>query len=296
MDSIEFGQLITALRKQTMNTQNHPWTREELGQLIHMSSHQLGRIERGTRKYLEIETLQLLADAFNLTSLERKEFFLAAQGVSAHDIVEGAAEEISSLPELMAIFEKIQEPAFILDGYADVVIVNSSALMLQEVDEGYLSTAATAPAGFNLLRFIYAEEGGARERFGSRWKEVALNNLQFFRRVSLRYRHKPYFMTVLEEMHKHKDFFIHWYNVNRFPRFYDSAYDQYEINHSRHGLLKFVVMETTIATGHGNLYLIHYLPRDHKTAMLFMELADKTGTGAVQLAPWPDKTEDQKVL
>jgi transcriptional regulator with XRE-family HTH domain len=74
MEPSEFGQLVKSLRKATNDPLGNRWTRESLGSYIHLSINQLGRLERGDRKYFDNQTLILLADAFKLTPIERKEF------------------------------------------------------------------------------------------------------------------------------------------------------------------------------------------------------------------------------
>jgi len=46
-----FGQLVKELRKTTSDHQGNRWTRETLSKQIHLSVDQLGRLERGDRKY-----------------------------------------------------------------------------------------------------------------------------------------------------------------------------------------------------------------------------------------------------
>jgi len=78
MNLNDFGLLTKTLRKSSVDQWGNPWTRESLSRAVHLSPDQLGRLERGDRKYLDTQTLLLLADSFNLTNLERKEFLYAA--------------------------------------------------------------------------------------------------------------------------------------------------------------------------------------------------------------------------
>lgn len=74
------------MRKNSLNEQGKAWNREALGQAVHLTEDQLGRLERGERKYIDKQTLTLLADSFNLTKKERKEFYYAALGLQDREI------------------------------------------------------------------------------------------------------------------------------------------------------------------------------------------------------------------
>ncbi len=290
MDSCEFGNLLTALRKQNLNENGESWKREDLCEYIHLNPHQLGRLERGDRKYLDTETLQLLAEAFNLTTLERKEFFFAAVGVADDKLINPLdAEYEDTLNDLISTIKKMHVPAFVLDDYADIVAANQLMLKLYQVDSDYISKAGETFAGFNLLKFIYSPGSGYAEVVGSSWSNMAKKNLHFFRRVTLRKRQKAYFKKLLKELCKDKLFDIHWHELSRGPSFSDSVYDTFQWNHPGHGPVNFIFTESLVPTKYGNLYLFTYVPGDIKTSTIFLNIAEKVGEKVQLLAPWPDK-------
>lgn len=290
MDSREFGKLLAALRKQNLNDYGKTWTREELSRQIHISAHQLGRLERGSRKYLDTETLQLLADAFNLTTLERKELFFAAVGISEDDIVNpDDTENRTDLSNLVEALKLKQSPAFLVDDYADIVAVNLNTILLYQVSQDYLSADGDNYAAFNLMKFVYDEASGYKEAVGAAWEDMAKRNINYFRRITLRKRHKAYFNKILGELRRLEKFDLHWHEISRSPSGIDSVYDYYRWHHPSYGPVHMVFTESTIPTRHGNLHLFIYTPCNLETAEAFYRIAREAGEVAFQLSPWPQK-------
>ncbi len=129
MKAAGFGQLVRELRKTTSDPQGNRWTRETLSKHIHLSVDQLGRLERGDRKYYDSQTLELLAEAFKLIPIERKEFFITAAGITDQDYCSHLTPE-DQLGELLEITGNVLTPAFLLDAYQDIVAINKSCLDL----------------------------------------------------------------------------------------------------------------------------------------------------------------------
>lgn len=75
MNRKEFGQLLATLRK------DMGWTQFQLAELVEIDEAVISQVERGVKKHYEPELLFSLANAFQLTTLERREFFLAASGL-----------------------------------------------------------------------------------------------------------------------------------------------------------------------------------------------------------------------
>jgi len=290
LDNIELGKIIAELRKQTRTENGKSWTRKELGEYLHLTTHQVGRLERGERKYLDMGTLRLLADAFKLTPLERKELlFAAASAMKEHPQQSKQADSKSALNHLIETLSKMQNPAFILDEYADIVAANSQILILYRVNPEFISKGGKTPAGYNLLKFIYSSESGYKTAVGASWEKLAKRNIHFFRRVSLRKRHKPYFKKILNELHKEKEFGVHWHAMHIAPQHYDSIYDTLKWDDPHYGPVEVILIESAIPTYSGNLYLFTYIPADQKTTLLFNETAKTISGGAFQYAPWPEK-------
>jgi transcriptional regulator with XRE-family HTH domain len=113
MKQADFGQIVKILRKKTSDEKGNPWTRESLSKHLHLSIDQLGRLERGDRKYLDNQILKSLADAFNLTPIERKEFLIAAAGITNEDYSYYITPE-EQLKELLNALKKYGLPHLLL--------------------------------------------------------------------------------------------------------------------------------------------------------------------------------------
>jgi transcriptional regulator with XRE-family HTH domain len=288
MNLSNFGKLVKALRHSSVDDSGNRWTRDTLSNAIHLTANQLGRLERGDRKYLDNQTLQLLAESFKLTNLEKKEFLSAAVGIDDSALF-GQNKPEEKLNKLIALVESLQMPAYILDVYTDFIASNAGALNLFQIAPELIEHMSYIPAGHNMLNFIYSSELGFKEIIGSQWREAADTAMLLFRRSTLRYRHTKYFQFLLKELLKEKQFDIDWYANHRFTDHYDITFDQFNYEHPVHGPLKYIATETLINTSNGDLYLIIYNPSEQATAEVFAEITNRGKTRVYRIAPWPDK-------
>ncbi len=289
MNLTEFGLLVKTLRNSSFDEYGNRWTRENLSRAVHLSADQLGRLERGERKYLDNQTLQLLADCFNLTNLERKEFYLAAVGLSDNELYARLEPDIQ-LNKLISTLESLNIPGFIIDVYADIIAANKAVINLMCLTPDIINYARTIPAGFNLINYIYSSSFGCKEIFGPLWREMATIEVLLFRRSSLRYRHTEYFSYLLKALLKEKEFDIDWYSSHRNTDHYDLTYERFVYDHPRYGPLNYTATETVVNSKKGDLYLVLYNPADSETETVFSGLRG-TGDNTVQkLAGWPEKS------
>lgn len=288
VDFVRFGKIVRALRLSHIDESGNVLSRERLSGLVHLTPHQLGRLERGDRKYLENDTLALLANAFKLTPLERDEFYLAALGMP-DEIAHHREQPDHKLEELLKILEKLMIPAFVIDVYADLVAANSRFFKLLMITPELLELAKTVPSGFNILNFMYSPLSGFQEMIGSKWREYARVEILLFRRSSLRYRHTPYFADTLNTLLREKEFSIDWYASHIRQEKYAATYVHYDYDHPSYGALSYLIMETVVSTRSGNLYLIIYNPMENQTTAVFDNLIEPEERYAIKLSAWPEK-------
>ncbi|MBW6464073.1 MAG: helix-turn-helix transcriptional regulator [Firmicutes bacterium] len=288
MDLYDFGQLVKTLRKNSVDEYGNRWTRESLSSAIHLTTNQLGRLERGDRKYLDNQTLQLLADSLQLTNLEKKEFLKAAIGLSDEKL-HSKEDPLAQLNKLIESMESLQVPAYINDVYSDIVAVNTAALSLYQITPELIDFAQTEPVGLNMLYFIYSPEVGYKEIIGSGWRESADLTMLFFRRTSLRYRHTEYFAYIIKEMLRDKQFYIDWHSSHRFQEYQDISYEHFDYKHPLYGPLKYIATETVVHTQKGDLFFMIYNPADSTTAHTFTQIKNNHGNRAYRMAEWPEK-------
>lgn len=286
--SNSFGLIVKALRKNGLNEQGKPWNRDVLGRAVHLTADQLGRLERGERKNIDRQTLTLLADAFKLTSHERKEFYYAALGLQDKEIFNQEEPE-TRLKNLVDHAEKLHLPALILDVYLDVIATNKALLNLYQIDPDLIEACRGKPAGYNQLSALYSSTPGLKKLMGPAWKNASLSSILEFRRSSLRYRHTDYFSGLLNSLFKLKYFKKDWHISHQYNDYSNSVYKRFTYRHCIFGLLDYTISETRINTAAGELNLILHNPNDPGTLSTFGELTRFGGANVLKFAPWPEK-------
>src|SRR5690606_36315263 len=90
MNRKEFGQLLATLR------QDLDWTQFQLSEYANVDNAVISQIERGVKKFFEPELLFRLANTLQLTTLERRELFLAASGLEDKQFVRQPSINVST--------------------------------------------------------------------------------------------------------------------------------------------------------------------------------------------------------
>jgi transcriptional regulator with XRE-family HTH domain len=295
MDRKEFGELLSALR------QDMGWTQFQLAEYSSVDHAVISQIERGVKKYFEPELLFCLANALQFTTLERREFILAASGLNEKQSVRqpsvGMATDVFNprkiVERMMTLTGQIRLPAFLVDVYSDVLAANHIMLAFYEVPSSIILTAAQIPGGYNTTRLNFGRDSLARTIVANNWDEYALNSMRSFREISLQYRAKPYFKYLMKAFRnpvEYPYFDRFWKLVSSTERDKEVNVDQFSYEHSKYGLLNYVASTTTGAvTSFGNLFLVQNLPLDQHTQDVFNQLQSEAGLGVVRFAPWPDK-------
>lgn len=289
MKQKDFGALLKALRRSGTDPSGKSWTRDSLGRALKLSSDQVGRLERGERKFLDLETMSLLADCFNLTGLEKKEFFYAATGITDAELF-SSEEPTTQLENLLGIVENLRLPVMILDVYADIVAINGMMADLYMFTPELTGQLREEAGGFNLLYILYANKDHLEGILGQNlWREVTNIEVLLFRRSTLRYRNSAYYNKIFNELLKFKQFDIDWYTNHKLLRRYDLTYEAFQYNHSVFGPLHYIALETKVHTSAGELLFLQYSPADEVTAKTFSSLAEANGNRYLKVAPWPTK-------
>lgn len=294
MNRKEFGELVAALR------QDLGWTQFQLAEYAELDEAVISQIERGVKKYFEPELLFHLANALQLTSLERHDFVLAASGLDEKQIVRQPSaitatdvfDAAKILEQMVALTADIRVPAFLLDVYSDVIAANKMVLAFYNVPPSMMETAAQVPGGYNTTRLNFGRDLVGRKHVVDNWDHYALNSMRSFRENSLRYRASPYFKYLMKSFRNAKEypfFDRYWKLVSSTEQDKEMRVDHFSYRHNVFGHLKYIASMTTAVTSFGNLFLVQNLPLDEHTDEVFTELKRRTGTGVVRFAPWPEK-------
>lgn len=298
MNRIDFGKLIASLRREHEDEEGIPWTQEKLAREANsVTGVQLygediiSSIERGKRN-LDKQILLALATALQLTSDERKEFFFAASGI---DVKEIASQEICSQEVFSQVIETIRTlylPATVVDPYCNVVAVNRIMLDLMDFSSAYGVSAGIQPYGYNLLRFIFSEEGSEHfiRLMGDAYDDFAYTAVSVFRTFSLAYRSTEYFHSLLSELRKSRLFKRYWSEIYFMEKEYKFTEADIRAMSPQWGPLALNFATKTAFTPDGELHLAVCVPADQKTSSVCAQILEQTDEPSVFcLTPWPDK-------
>ena len=290
----EFGELVAALR------QDMGWTQFQLAEYADVDNAVISRIERGVKRHFEPELLFQLVNAFQLTTLERREFLLAASGLDQTQIVRQPSAAVSTdvfnarrvLTKMIELTEQVRLPAFLADVYGDVIAANNIILSFFKVPEEFVQKADQIPGGYNTTRFNFDKDLAARSHVTDNWDRYALYSMRTFRENSLRYRAQPYFkylMKAFRNQNEYPFFDRYWRMVSSSEQDKESSTDDFSYRHNEFGQIKYTSSTTISVTSFGELFLTHYLPLDEPTSQVFEKLAQEAGQGVTTFAPWPEK-------
>ena len=291
----DFGELIAALR-QDLN-----WTQSQLAEYADLDDAVVSQIERGVKKYFDPQLLFQLANALQLTTVERREFFLAASGLDQKEMVRqpsaatltDAFNVRKTLDKMIEVTGQVRLPAFLWDVYGDIIAANNIIVSLFRVPSDYLERVNEIPGGYNVCRFSFGKELVARNLITANWDQFASNSMRAFRENSLRYRAQPYFkylMRVFRNQNEYPLFDRYWKMVSSIEQDKEVNTDYYAYHHGEFGEIKYVSSSVVSITSFGELILVEYLPLDRNTSQTFEQLAQEAGQGATTFAPWPVKT------
>lgn len=294
MNRKDFGHLLATLR------QDLDWTQFQFAEFAEVDEAIVSQIERGVKKFFEPELLFRLANALHLTTLERREFFLAASGLEQKQIVRQPSMATNTdvfnvrkmLDKLVELTGQVRLPAFLGDVYGDAVAANKLILAFLQIPPVILETASQVPAGYNTTRANFGKDGVMRQRVVDNWDNFAVNTMRSFREHSLRYRTQPYFrylMKIFRNPVEYPLFDRYWKMVSSVEQDKEISTDHFDFQHSHFGPVKYTAATTVTITSFGELFLVQYLPMDETTSRIFEKIASEVGQEAVRIAPWPLK-------
>ena len=295
MNRKEFGQLLATLR------QGLDWTQFEFAEYAEVDEAVVSQIERGVKKHFEPELLFSFANALQLTTLERREFLLAASGLDQKQIVRQPSAGMSTdvfnvrraLEKMIELTGLVRLPAFLCDVYGDVIAANHVILSFFKLPSEYVEQAGQIPGGYNTARFNFGKDLVARKYVTDNWDQYALNSMRSFRENSLRYRAQPYFkylMKVFRNRNEYPLFERYWKMVSSVEQDREASIDHFLYHHDEFGEIKYISSSTVSITSFGELFLIQYLPLDGVTSQVFEQLAQQAGQSVMRFAAWPVKT------
>jgi len=290
MERKNLGQLIAALRRERLDKHLSPWTRQHFARESGIDQEILANIETGRRAIFYPDLLLKLAEALQLTSVERREFFLAASGVDEGDMYLRRRNTGETLHSLLALMGQLQAPAFLVDQYWDMVAINQAIIEIYNTRPEVLLNPASNPATrFNMMRVLFSDEFSAQKAMlGNGWEQFAIESAMLFRASSLRYRATDYFQFLYPQLCEFDDFRNYIQRKPRDDTFLDNMF--ITLDNPRLGLIRTISTSLVAATTEGELTLSTFTPLDPQTVQIFANICAQ-GNPVLTIFPhWPDKS------
>lgn len=287
MEHETFGKIVAALRKEQIDfATGRRWSQERLARETGLTKRIVSKIERGRQARLEGEILQELARAFELTSLERREFFAMASQSADRAVVRADLDHREVFQKSWASLNALGLPAFLMDTFANVVGINRSMIAFHGCNIGQINAAKASAEGVNLIGMLFAPDSPLRRVLGNGWHSNAMTMVRQWRAMTLRYRHTDRFRQLYTALSAFPDFPIFWSASRERLQDVNSRLRSHIYTHRLHGPVGYTVFTDISLSDHGDLYLSTYVPQDLGTIELFQRLAGGN-QHALSLANWP---------
>jgi hypothetical protein len=291
----DFGKLIMALRQERIDFETgRPWTRQILAEETKISYDVLSNLETGRKTNLQQEDLIALANAFRLSTGERRAFINAANGVDTKYLVTKQNTPEFIFEHCREAMETLQTPAILTDSFFDLIDVNMAGIYLFNLQDSDYLDWKNQFFPHNILTYLLtptlAKPGSI---IGKDYREFLIRNVMNFRIRSLPHRHKPYFKNLIARLH------------SNFPIFHSLWVETQHIDRDIFLGLPFTVttkdwgvmcvMGSTLQfhTEIGNLEIILESPADERTRDALPDLVKTAGQSFIQLYEWPGKPTDK---
>lgn len=287
MEHETFGKIVAALRKEQIDfATGRRWSQERLAGETGLTKRIVSKIERGRQARLEGEILQELARAFELTSLERREFFAMASQSADRAVVRADLDHREVFQNAWTSLNALGLPAFLMDTFGNVVGINRSMIAFHGCNMAQINAARASAEGVNLLAMLFAPDAPLRRVLGNGWHSKAMTIMRQWRAMTLRYRHTERFRQLYTSLSAFPDFSIFWSASRERLQDVNSRLRSHIYTHRVHGPVGYTVFTDISLSGHGDLYLSTYVPQDLGTIELFQRLAGGN-QHALSLANWP---------
>lgn len=281
-----FGRVVAALRADRRDENWLPWTQEQLGEATGLGVHIIGKIEQGKRAP-NPATLAALADALYLTAWERRELAVLALGdpLTSPPAEPGAGER--AWRRQLDVLASLSLPAFLYDDFGDLVAANTGATGLVGLSRETLEADASwQDARYHTMRVVCDPALGYASRLGADWEQIALRQMLFFRRVSLKRRAELAMADRLRESLRLPQFRHLWDMVMDAGDWSERSLIEYAHAHPHTGQpLCYLGTPTVQPTPWGELVLGMFVPLNAETAAAIAVLVQEND--AVALADWP---------
>lgn len=287
MNRDEFGRLVATLRTEIIDLNTgRPMTQSSLATLANLPTRTIGQIEQGQKMNLDPQTLHQLVGALRLTTLEHKALLAAAAEVDIEPFSD-IKQPDAILNDLLTSTQTLCLPAMIYDSYFNIIAGNTLMFALSNASDELIETGEESPAGFNLLRYIFADSSSYRHVAGPEWKLYGRRNVQHFRSASLKYRYTERFKAIFTDLCRNLAFQEAWVGSKYTERDLYYPWNDYEYIHPIYGPLNYISSESVTFTSAEDLFLVTHIPRNWETIHTFEQIGREKGLHMHRFTSWP---------
>ena len=292
MNQEEFGRLLFSLRRErTSGIGRNFLSQEKFAETVNIAKVRYGRFEQGTRKP-RIDELVRIAENLQLTSRERQEFMIAGLQLDDEALNKNIAEPNDVLEDLLRKMNGVRTPFIIFDSFATIIALNRTVIHFYSGKESVFNLAKQDPAYANYLNVLFSEHiPEARATLKDIEDDFLAMNIRFFRGITFRYRHMPFYDKIIKHLKQHKRFEKYWNKTLYLSNDdYDFVRDN-KINHPFLGDIHFLRLISMTNTSAGPLYTLIYLPANDTTDLAFRNHLINTDNQLMKVAQnwsWPE--------
>ena len=178
MSRTQLGNVIKSLRREHIDlASGSSWTQRHLAEATNLSQKVISNIERGERRKIDASELEQLADGLKLSTLERREFFLAATEISQEDFrAKSPSAHDSAFAHVSQILTMTQCPAYLFDPLFNLIGINRSMMAFRGLTDELLDSTIRSELGANILGMLFREKSVLRHSVGPKWDVIAQSN------------------------------------------------------------------------------------------------------------------------
>ncbi len=279
MQKENFGIICASLRNDILNmAAGRNWSQQDLADATDLPLKVIGQIERGEKVNLHSELLICLADAFNLTTTERKRFFSLASDITNEEVARDDQSISTVFDATVQEAQQIRQPVLLHDGIYRIIGLNTAYMQTYGLTSDYLgSIPESDPTKYHFVRHIHDEESPVRHVYKSQIEKVEMNNAVYWRFLSIAHRHDPLFNEIQDKLLSQYPRFAYLWNSlsHRFESVdASSLLRNFYCNHPNLGLLRYLIVSTQLYSGERELFMTQLSPTDHQTFSMFNKLIE----------------------
>lgn len=292
MNRKNFGLLVESLRVERFDSDGKHWTRDHLAEISGLSYKIIENIEYGKKSKITEDELSMLAKAFQLSTMEKREFFIGALDLEENTINADYPNAIEIFEnKIMPIIQDIGFPTMLINRFYDIIAVNSLISTIYGIDpHGALMSVTTEKIIPNIMT-ILVENPVIKETINDeQLKNYIRVNLKHFKTATLRYRYEPQYKKLFNKLMGNKLFREVWEESLFYSELHNQNAETMSFHHPKLGPLSFITKETTFITNLNELFLIVYIPLTKNTQEVFASIEKQINNRIYVVPEWKDWT------